>query len=193
LSVAHKVVAQGANLVASNQDFDWLGPGIYFWESDPKRAMERAQSKVQRGSYKTAAVVGAVIDLSNCLDLVARQNLELVRKAYHSFVELQRQAALPLPVNKDARAHPNSDRLFRYLDCAVIKYLHEIIQSQTGQKRSIEPFDTVRGMFTEGAELYPGSGFKERSHVQIAVRSLACIKGVFIPKNLDVDGAYLDL
>ena len=28
----------GETLVGSDQEYDWLGPGIYFWESDPLRA-----------------------------------------------------------------------------------------------------------------------------------------------------------
>jgi hypothetical protein len=46
-------------------------------------------------------------------------------------------------------------------------------------------FDTVRGMFTEGDELYPGAAFYHQSHVQIAVRNPDCIKGVFFPPELD--------
>ena len=42
-------------------------------------------------------------------------------------------------------------------------------------------FDTIRGMFVEGGKAYPGSGLYKKSHVQIAVRNPACIKGVFFP------------
>jgi hypothetical protein len=44
---------------------------------------------------------------------------------------------------------------------------------------NLEPFDTVRGVFIEGRRIYPDSGFFEKTHVQICVRNLACIKGVF--------------
>jgi len=39
--------------------------------------------------------------------------------------------------------------------------------------------DTVRGVFIEGAPIYPTAGFYEKIHVQIAVRNLASIKVVF--------------
>jgi len=60
------------------------------------------------------------------------------------------------------------------LDCAVIKRFHSILEAQ-----GYPPIDTVKGVFTEGGPIYPGSGFVERTHIQIAVRNPACIKGVF--------------
>jgi len=36
--------------------------------------------------------------------------------------------------------------------------------------------------FWEGDPVYPGSGFYKRTHTQIAVRSLDCIKGIFKPR-----------
>jgi hypothetical protein len=40
-------------------------------------------------------------------------------------------------------------------------------------------------MFTEGGKLYRNSGFHKKSHVQIAVREDACIKGLFLPNPKD--------
>jgi hypothetical protein len=47
---------------------------------------------------------------------------------------------------------------------------------------SPEPFDTVRGMFTEGGDLYDGAGFQQKTHSQISVINPECIKGYFIPR-----------
>ncbi len=33
-----KAVNGEVELIQSDKDFDWLGPGAYFWESDPQRA-----------------------------------------------------------------------------------------------------------------------------------------------------------
>lgn len=41
------------------------------------------------------------------------------------------------------------------------------------------PFDTVKGVFVEGEQAYPGSGFSDKTHIQIAVRNPKMIKGVF--------------
>ena len=73
------------------------------------------------------------------------------------------------------------DRVLRFLDCAVLRHLHEIVEGAAKTDPTIEPFDTVRGMFVEGGEAFPGSGFHVKSHVQIAVRNPACIKGIFYP------------
>lgn len=180
--VADRAIAGDIDILQSDRDFDWLGPGAYFWESDPQRALEWAQWKVARGDYGEAAVVGAVIDLRNCLDLVSREDCELLRAAHLSFVTVQRMADLPIPENRSVPGDPNADRILRYLDCAVLRHLHELMEATPPEARTVEPFDTVRGMFHEGGELYPGSGFHERSHVQLAVRNNDCIRGLFHPR-----------
>jgi hypothetical protein len=165
----------------STTGFDWIGSGIYFWESDPKRALEWAEQKKKRGDYKEPFVIGAAIDLGNCLDLLVRENLELLRFAHASFKDDQQKAGLEMPTNKKAPKDSSPDLVMRYLDCAVVDYLHAIIAGPNGPD-GIEPFDTVRALFSEGKELYDGGGFYEKTHSQIAVRNLACIKGVFIPR-----------
>lgn len=179
--VAEAVIAGKSDLLQSEQGYDWLGPGAYFWEFDPQRAVEWAEAQAARKRYAAPGVIGAVIDLRNCLDLVARENLEIVRSAFDSFSEMQEKAGLPMPENRPVPADPTGEPLLRYLDCAVIQHLHQIIE--TGQSIGvIEPYDTVRGMFHEGEELYPGSGFRIRNHVQIAVRNPKCILGLFHPR-----------
>lgn len=178
---AEAVIAGKTDLLHSEQGYDWLGSGAYFWEFDPMRAREWAEEKVRRGHYKSPGVIGAVIDLRNCLDLVARENLEILREAYESFSAMQQTAGLPLPENKPIPADPTGEPLLRYLDCAVIQHLHQIIDT-AGNGKDVQSFDTVRGMFEEGVELYPGSGFRIRNHVQIAVRNPLCIRGLFHPR-----------
>ena len=128
--------------------------------------------------------MGAAIDLGNCLDLQSRADMELVQSAYVSFVAAQALAGLPLPQNRRVAGDVDEDRALRFLDCAVIRHLHEVIAAQPEGPETIAPFDTVRGMFAEGAPAYPGSGFRELSHVQIAVRNNVCIKGLFVPLDL---------
>lgn len=181
-ATAIRAVSGDISLLQSNRDYDWLGPGAYFWEADPQRAYEWAQWKVERGDYSEAAVVGAVIDLRHCLDLVSREDLELVKAAHSSFRRVRERAGLPMPENKSVKGQPDADRVLRFLDCAVLRHLHSVLDGQPAEQRAIEPFDTVRGMFTEGGSLYAGSGFHQKSHVQIAVRSDDCIKGLFHPR-----------
>lgn len=181
--LARRAVNHGASLLRSDEDYDWLGPGAYFWESDPQRAWEWANAKVERGRYKEPAVLGAVIDLGECLDLLARSNVDLVRDAYADFERTVQASDSIMPRNRNPRGASGPDRLLRYLDCAVIRHLHGLIEdaSRAPDATGICAFDTVRGLFQEGGEAFPGSGFALKSHVQIAVRNDACIKGLFFP------------
>lgn len=181
--VATRAIAGEIDLLHSDKDYDWLGPGAYFWEADPMRALEWAREKQRRGQFDEPAVVGAVIDLRNCLDLVGREGLEQLRSAHRSFLKMRADAGLPIPENTPLKGRKASDRHLRYLDCAVIRHLHAIIERQPGDAPDrVEPYDTVRGMFTEGKRLYKGSGLFRQSHVQIAVRRSACVLGLFHPR-----------
>lgn len=128
-------------------------------------------------------MIGAAIDLRNCLDLTIRDNLELVKAAYVSFRSVREAAHLPMPKNMKAPKNPSPDRVLRYLDCAVMNHLHTIVDELAPEH--VEKFDSVRGMFGEGIPLYDGSDFRDKTHIQIAVRNPDCILGVFVPR-----GAY---
>lgn len=182
-ATAQKAVLEGVSILHSDRDYDWLGPGAYFWESDPTRALEWARWKKQIGAYKEPAVIGAVIDLRNCLDLVSRDDIELLRAAHKSFLQVQAKAGLPIPKNGNPKGAKDKDRVLRFLDCAVLRHLHEILDQLATSDPSIEKFDTVRGMFVEGGKAYAGSGIYRKSHVQLAVRNPACIKGIFFALN----------
>jgi len=166
--VAEKLI-DGAAFKASNNDYDWLGPGIYFWESNPLRGLNWAveTSKRLSSNIKIPAVVGAVIDLGRCLDFTTLAGIELAEIAYKSLVDVAKTAGLSLPKN-------GKDRLRRNLDCAVVRRLHTVLQ-EMGEV----PVDSVRRVFTEGDPIYPDAGFDRETHIQIAVCNPDCIKGVF--------------
>ncbi len=177
-----KTVSGEGVLRHSAGDFDWLGSGSYFWEGDQQRALEWARAKSVRNDNYEPFVVGAVIDLGNCLDLLVRENLKLVRSAYDAMAEDYKATGADLPKNKTAPKDSSPDLVLRYLDCAVMNYLHSIIKRGEGPVAK-EPFDTVRGLFNEGKPLYDGAGFFDKTHSQIAVLNPDCIKGVFLPPN----------
>lgn len=162
------------HLKASNNDYDWLGHGVYFWESNPQRALEFAQEcasggKGSQGDIKTPFVLGAIIDLKCCLNLLDSLSLQKLKETHSLLSEAFNTMGKSLPSNGE-------NKLQRKLDCSVIELLHII------QHKTIKPsFDTVRGMFTEGEELYPGAGFRTKDHTQICVRNVECIKGYFRP------------
>ncbi len=74
----------GVAFKPSNNDYDWLGPGIYFWEANPLRGLEFAREVSKRTASKISKpfVIGAVIDVGLCLDLTTSNGLEWVKIAY---------------------------------------------------------------------------------------------------------------
>ncbi len=48
------------------------------------------------------------------------------------------------------------------------------------------PFDTVRVIFTEGGPAFDGAGIQSKNHIQVCIRNLDCIKGLFIPRESTV-------
>ncbi|MBQ7537733.1 MAG: hypothetical protein IJT42_02045, partial [Treponema sp.] len=66
------------------------------------------------------------------------------------------------------------------LDCAVIERVH-----YQNKVNSLPEYDSVRGIFTEGKPIFPGAGFKEKTHVQLCIINPNCIKGYFDPIEAD--------
>ena len=110
-----KRVVNGEPMDASDHAYDWLGPGIYFWESDPARAWEWADWKASRGDIEEPFVVGAAIDFGNCLDLMVRENLLRLEKAYSNFAALIEASGgrLKMPSNQRSR-DMDEDYLLRF-------------------------------------------------------------------------------
>src|SRR6266700_5231217 len=119
----------------SDNPWDWLGPGIYFWEQNPHRALAYAAEAALRhqkfsGKIKTPFVVGAIIELGNCLNLIEPNSIKIVKEAYSNLLGTMQDSGEQMPLNKGAN---------RQLDCAVIKYLHE-----SNKKQGIRSYDTIR-------------------------------------------------
>lgn len=179
-SVVDKVIAGKENLLASTNDYDWLGSGIYFWENNEERALEWAVelSKRPGSTVKQPAVIGAIIDLGYCFDLTDTAYLKELKKSYDFALEFSRISGIPLPINKTLGN--STDMLLRKLDCYVIQTTHRI--NREANKRA---YDSVRGVFWEGKPLYPNAGFAEKNHIQICICNPNCIKGYFLPRNVD--------
>ena len=177
--VGEKILAGKGRLLPSKNSYDWLGHGIYFWENNPSRAYEyavelRKNPKRTKGEIEEPFVLGAIIYLGSCLNLLDSKYLKMLRVGYEFLKRTSEKANLKLPQNKSI---DNSDHLIlRPLDCAVIEMVHFLI------KKANEPaFDTVRGVFIEGRPIYDGTDICENNHIQICVRNPNCIKGYFRP------------
>jgi hypothetical protein len=158
------------HLESSCEKWDWLGHGIYFWAGNPQRALAWAEKRKVQGRIDTPFVLGAIIDLKHCLDLLDSSGLQEVKEAYLYMKNSFAKAAQPLPENA------GKDKAARMLDCLVMNSLHDY-RAAEGRPE----YDSVRAMFPEGEELYPDAGFKDRNHIQICIRDARCIKGYFRP------------
>jgi len=164
--VAEAVLSGQATLQPSENDYDWLGNGIYFWVDSPERALSWAN--LRRSS---PSVICAFAYPVNCLNLTDYGVMNELALAYEATLGISAAAGTPLPVNS---VRENGIFMKRQLDCAVIQMVHKIRES-----KSMEAYDTVYGVFEEGELVYPGAGFRDRTHVQIAIRNPEMILGYF--------------
>lgn len=164
-AVAEKVLSGSEHLKPSRNDYDWIGSGIYFWENAPERAFKWAVD----AKKKEPAVIGAVIQVGSCLNLMDTSSNGILRKTY----EALKAHGSDFPSNKG--------KLHR-LDTLVIN-------SAIGYAGGIGiSFDAVRAAFIEGAPVFEGSEIMSDTHIQLCVRNPSCILSYFRPMH---DGGNL--
>jgi hypothetical protein len=173
-TVKDDILRNGQRMNPSTKSYDWLGNGCYFWENNYERALDFAKNPPGKKVIKNPAVIGAVIDLELCLDLLDAAFITIVKKSFDSFVQTSLNQKSVLPVN--IAPGESKDLLIRHLDCAIIENVHK-----DRIEKKLMPFDSVRGVFVEGEELYPGAGFNAKNHIQLCIRNPNCIKGLFDP------------
>ncbi len=165
----------GAKFLPSQNKWDWLGDGIYFWENDYTRAKDWADNRFGN----EGAVVGARINLGSCFDLTnsfARQFLKLAYEDFNNYCKAANKA-LPKNGNPESFRGNLNDMVLRYLDRAVIHHLFSIF-TESEQVN----YDTIRASFQEGFPLFLGSGCRTMDHVQIRVRNDTQIIEIFDPE-----------
>src|SRR5216684_2224893 len=129
----------------SSSEWDWLGHGIYFWEHGPERAFRWAKEKYA-GTADNPAVLGAVVQLGRCFDLLNEAMTSLLKDTYPDLLAdfVARGKTMPQNRGKDLKR--------RDLDCLVINHCLNAFD-----RRGLK-YDTVRGAFLEGEPAYPGAG-----------------------------------
>ena len=149
-TIVDAVVAGKTDLLSSTNDYDWLGNGIYFWENNEARAWQWAKDLAKRknSQVKEPAVIGAIIDLGYCFDLTDTSYLQELKTAYNTLVKANEESGLELP--KNSKTGKSEDLLIRKLDCAVVQTALVL-----NQDANAHPYDSVKGVFWEGQELYP--------------------------------------
>lgn len=141
----------------SQNAYDWLGEGVYFWEASRTRAMEWAVEKFG----DQADVLEAEIELGDCLSLLESTHHNGLLAAYRQLRADLRRRGLTMPRNHK-KLHDLDNLVIN--DFVRLKAVHGI------------RFQTVRGVFEEGRPVFPGSAILKQSHIQVAVRDFRCIR-----------------
>lgn len=182
-SVRDKLIKSPSSFKKSENVYDWLGNGMYFWEYDCQRAFEFAEfksahHKKAKHPIKKPSVIGAVLNLGLCLDLLDSSSIKLLKLGHEILNANLKAQNLELPKNRSGLN--DRDFVFRNLDCAVIETLH-----LNRRANGMSEFDSVRGVFWEGENIYENAGFRDKNHIQICVRNPNCIKGFFLPREMN--------
>ncbi len=146
----------------SENRYDWLGKGIYFWEQNKRRAQQWAANNVKG----EAAIIRAEIELGTCLNLASSEYLRQIQKVYDDLVITYQERGWPMPVNRKSG--------LRDLDRLVMDEFVEFME--LGRAGRVVEFDTICAPFEEGEPIFPGSYIRDQSHVQIAVRNYRMIQ-----------------
>lgn len=161
-TAAAREILAGGSFLPSQNGYDWLGQGIYFWEDGSARAAEWARKRFG----DEGVVLQATIDLGHCLNLLDTAHFERMSQIYEELVSTYRYLGVPLPRNTRKRHE---------LDYLVVE-----AYCKRGAMTGGEAFQTVRGCFPEGAPLYEGSRILRETHIQVAVRDANCIQNLSV-------------
>jgi hypothetical protein len=159
-SATHAAVILRDGFRPSDNDYDCLGDGVYFFEDGAAEAVAWAT----RAHPSEPAVVQADVRLEDCMDLKDSVGwVALLAQAYDEMLRVSREHGFRLP-----RQTSNTHRLDRVLIEAAVAIL----------EREGTRIRAVRAVFAEGAPAFPGSFLSEGFHVQVAVRDTDLISNV---------------
>jgi hypothetical protein len=167
-------LVDGVGFGPSTNDDDWLGHGIYFWEYAPQKAWWWAR----RRYGDKAAVVGALVRLGRCFDLLDPSNAAVLKTAFLDMSRALTRAGQRAP--KNANTH-------KYLDCAVFNWMYAGLESGgyvvESARAVFVPMVKGRGF----PRLWTRSGVFEDAHIQLCLREPRNILAVWSVKK---DGRY---
>ena len=84
-SVGERILSGEEHVRVSKNKHDWLGPGAYFWENSPHRALEwgkflHKNPQLTKKPIKEPFVIGAILLPGRCLDLTEAHSLGILRR-----------------------------------------------------------------------------------------------------------------
>jgi hypothetical protein len=171
MASAERLVS-GDDFKASDEDDEWFGRGIYFWEHAFKQAWWWAKTHKK---HPEPAVIGAVIRLGNCFDLLDPGNAVILREFYEKMIDDMAANNITPPLNVRTR---------RKLDCALFNYMFSDCE------QAKKPLDTSRAVYVPTSALKricKGSWISEETHIQVCVRNPNSILAVW---HVREDGRY---
>jgi hypothetical protein len=161
-SATHAAVILRDGFLPSDNDYDCLGDGVYFFQD----GLAQARAWATRAHPSEPAVVQADVRLQDCMDLKDSVGwVPLLGQAYDEMLRVSREQGLPLP-RQTSRTHR--------LDRAAIEATVAILEREGTRIRA------VRAVFAEGPPAFPGSFLSEGFHVQVAVRDTDLISNVSV-------------
>ena len=185
------------SLNLSENNYDWLGNGVYFYEADSTRALKYAKTSAKNLSQLltaqaigTPAVVGAILDVERWLDITTQFGISQFTEGLESLKANIEAAGVNMPTNKPA-FEGDQDSLHRALDRAVFENVHamrkgKLLEALAADQVDIDlvlgcaEFQAVRGAFQQGGAIANGSAIHGDSHIQIALREPKCVLGWFL-------------
>ena len=174
-NVGNIIAADGTyniRLTKSESGSDWLGDAIYFFPNE-SHAIRWARKGLIQWNWPAATVVRFEIELRRCLDLTEYGSTKVLGEAHKWLRKTIETSGLSMPKNN--RLH-NGWPMRRWLDCSVINALNLVAKSNpTSRKNQEFKYDTVVCAFVDGKAPYPGSSFREETHIQIAVNTQECL------------------
>jgi hypothetical protein len=168
---ARRIIQGEADFDPSENDDDWLGHGVYFWEYAPQQAWLWAnQRRRSQGWDDEIAVVGSMIRLGVCFDLLDPENVKDLGLLYQAFLRASRESNLRPPTNVRSK---------KILNCRVFNFTYEWYLDA---RPAIDTFRTVFVPTTKTDRIWKGIGINAHAHIQVCVRNPDCILGTWLVK-----------
>lgn len=183
----------------SNELYDWLGEGVYFWQSAPlrawlwKRCLQMPRKLRSKREDTVVLEYVADVDPAEWLDLLDVRWTAVLARTGALIPELWRTAGTlddgsVLDEAKIVRLCRENARINapvrRYLDRAAIEHVSRSLERDHGM-----PIKAVRSAFQHLDRLYPYAAFRYGDHVQVAIRKSEHIAFA----NLEAVDGYADL
>lgn len=180
LSIAREIVNRRRVFKFSRNRDDWLGHGIYFWEYAPQQAYWWAERRKRRHNWnEPIAILGSMIRLGFCLDLLDPYNVKYLKDIYEEYRATETAAG---------RAVPENANHYKYLDCAIFQYAYAAIESA----EEFQAVDSARAVYVptgEDKRIWTRSWISRGAHIQVCVRNPACILGTWLHYPADLENS----